>query len=358
MKKSVLLFAFTFLLLSACEKDSDYNPEPPHEEEEVVLWEPVKDMNSISVLNLYKTEDELFALSRGFFHRLELQEMSSDSNYLGNFSESWATEINDLFFVKIESSMIFIYNTDNPDQYTSFDIKEYHPDFGKFYFPPAWLGDAIVSNSQNVFMTVYRPRIDGVFAAEPRLLLFRAEKDASGEVSVHDVIESAIDTDYVFGELTGIYSCGENFLVSLNPFTYKVTPDGSWELVFEGRIFDFIRHGDMLIGFGDDDLLVSYDDGSSWDILTSNLPLGLRPWQQKGFSLNESLLVWDAYHITQIKISDTGLDCVSFCTEGLDPAPGKYIHRMVIGEEYVFAGTQQGLFYKPLNGFWESALEN
>ncbi len=356
MKKIVPFIAFLFLLLSACEKDSDYDPEPPDEQEEAVLWEPVNGMHSIGVHNLYVTENVLSALAQNFLFKVELEDMSSDSYYLGNFSESWATEINADFFVKIESSWIFVFNSENPDQYAGFDIKQYFPDFGRFYFPPAWLGDVIVSNDQNVFMTVYRPKIDGVYAAEPRLLLFRVEKDSSGEVSVHDVLESSIEEGYVFGDLTGVYSCGESFLISLNPYTYKVAPDGSWKLVFEGRIFDFIRHGDMLLGFGDDDLLVSYDDGSSWEVMTSNFPAGFKPWHQKGFSLDDRLLVWDTYNITQIKLTESGLDFVPFCTEGLDPGPGKAIHRLVFSEKHVFAGTQQGLYYKPLDVFWESSL--
>ncbi len=358
MKNSILLFAMSFLLLSACEKDSDYDPDPPVEEEEAVLWEPVNGMHSVGVLNLHMTENELMALTSNHFFTIDPEEMTSEEYFLGVFSEAQATEINDQFFVKIESSMIFVYNTKNPDQYASFDISEIFPDFGKFFFPPAWLGDVIVSNNQNVFLTVYRPKIDGIYMPEPRLLLFRAEKNTAGEVSLDDFIESAIDTDYIFGDLTGIYSCGENFLISLNPYTYKVKPDGSWELVFEGQIFDFIEHDDMLIGFSDDDLLVSHDDGSNWDILTSSFPLGLRPWQQKGFSLNDRLLVWDTYEIRQIKFTDTGLDFVSFCTEGLDPGPGRNIHRLIMSAEYMFVGTQQGLYYKPLDDFWGSTPEN
>ncbi len=356
MKNTVLLFALSFFLFSACEKDSDYDPEPPDELEEAVLWEPVAGMHSVGVLNLHVAEDALLALTQNHLFTVDVEEMTSDEYFLGVFSEARGTEINDQFFVKIESPRIFVYNTDNPDQYASFDIKDHFPEFGKFLFPPAWLGDVIVSNNQNVFLTAYRPIVDGIPIAEPRLLLFRAEKDASGEVSVHDFIESAIDADYAYSDLTGIYSCGENFLISLHPYTYKVVPDGSWDLVYEGRIFDFIRHGDKLLGFGDDDLLVSYDDGSSWEVLTSGFPLGLRPWQQKGFCLNDRLLVWDAYYITQIKLTDEGLDLVSFCTEGLDPGPGKNIHRLVMSEEYVFVGTQQGLYYKPLDDFWASDL--
>ncbi len=126
---------------------------------------------------------------------------------------------------------------------------------------------------------------------------------------------------------------------------------------FEGRIFDFIRHEDILLGFGDDELIVSYDEGSSWEILTSGFPLELRPWQQKGFSLNDRLLIWDTYDITQIKFTDVGLDVISFCTEGLDPGPGRYIHRLIMTAEYMFVGTQNGLYYKPLDDFWESARE-
>ncbi len=356
MKKYVLLFAMSFFLLSACEKDSDYGPEPPVEEEEAVLWEPVDGMHSVGVLNLHLAKDALMALTQNHLFTVDVEEKTSDEYFLGIFSEASGTEINDQFFVKIESPRIFVYNTENPDQYASFDIKDHFPDFGKFFFPPAWLGDVIVSNNQNVFLTVYRPKVDGITIAEPRLLLFRAEKDASGEVSVSNFIESAIDTDYVFGDLTGIYSCGENFLISLNPFTYKVTSNGDWELVHEDRIFEFIAHGDKLIGFRDNDLTVSYDEGSSWEILTSGFPPGLIPWHQKGFSLNDRLLIWDTYNITQIKFTDEGLDFVSFCTEGLDPGLGRSIHRIIMSAEYIFVGTQNGLYYKPLDDFWESAL--
>ncbi len=356
MKKIYLLLVMSFLLFSACEKDADYDPVAPEEVEEAVLWEPVAGMHSVGVLNLHVAEDALMALTRNHLFAVDVEGMTSEEYFLGIFSEARGTEINDQFFIKIESPGIFVYNTENPDQYASFDINDHFPDFGKFYFPPAWLGDVIVSNHQNVFLTVYRPEIDGIPLAEPRLLLFRAEKDASGEISIHDVLESAIDTDYVFGDLTGIYSCGENFLISLNPFTYKVTPDGGWELVYEDRIFEFIAHGDKLIGFCDDDLIVSYDEGSSWEILTSGFPPGLRPWQQKGFSLNDRLLIWDAYDITQIKFTDEGLDVISFCTEGLDPGPGRNIHRIIMSEKNIFVGTQQGLYYKALDGFWESAL--
>ncbi|MDR4988885.1 MAG: hypothetical protein RG741_08630 [Bacteroidales bacterium] len=357
MKKYVSLFAIFLFLLSACEKDTEYEPEIP--EEEPVNWEPVNNMQNIGVLNLHMDEDRLFALGQDFLFTVELddpEEMEPDDYFLGVFSESRATEINDRFFVKIEASMIFVFNTDNPDQYAGFDIREYYPDFGSFFFPPAWMGDVIVSNDQNIFLTVYRPKVDGVVIAEPRLLLFRAEKDAAGKVSIHDIMESAIDTDYVFGNLTGIYSCGENFLISLNPYTYKVSPDGSWELVFDDRIFDFIKHGEKLLGFGDQDVFVSYDEGSSWEVFVSGFPGGLLAWQQKGLSLNNRLLVWDAYRITQIEITDAGLHCAAFCTEGLDPGPGRYIHRLIVGEEYVFAGTQQGLYYKPVDDFWASTL--
>ena len=358
MKNNVLLFATFFFLFSACEKDTDYEPEPPDELEEAVLWEPVAGMHSVGVLNLHAAEDALMALTQNHLFTVDMEEMTSEEYFLGIFSEARGTEINDQFFVKIESPRIFVYNMENPDQYASFDIKDHFPDFGKFFFPPAWLGDVIVSNHQNVFLTVYRPEVDGITIAEPRLLLFRAEKDASGDISIHDILESAIDTDYVFGDLTGIYSCGENFLISLHPFTYKVKPDGSWELVYEGRIFDFISHDDKLLGFGDEDLLVSYDDGTTWEILTSGFPSGLRPWQQKGFSLNDRLLIWDAYDIRQIKFTDEGLDFVSFCTEGLDPGPGKYIHRLIMSEKFMFVGTQNGLYYKPLDDFWGSTPEN
>ncbi len=46
MKNTVLLFVLSFLILSACEKDTDYDPEPPDELEEAVLWEPVAGMQA------------------------------------------------------------------------------------------------------------------------------------------------------------------------------------------------------------------------------------------------------------------------------------------------------------------------
>jgi len=358
MKKNISMIAVLFLLLSACDKDSENDNLTPDEPEYPVLWEAVADMHTIGVQNLYVKENELLALTQNFLFQVDLEDMTSENYFLGNYSESWATEIDADFFVKIESSWIYVFNSENPDQFAGFDIQQYLPDFGKFYFPPAWLGDVIVSNDQHVFLTVYRPQIDGVYAAEPRLLFFRVEKDSAGEVSVHDVFESSIDEGYVFGDLTGIYACGDDFLISLNPYTYKVTSDGSWELVFEGRIFDFISHGDMLLGFGDDDLLVSYDDGSSWEVMMSSFPAGFSPWHQKGYSLDDRLLVWDTNNITQIQITESGLDFVSFCIEDLDPGPGKAIHRLALSEKHVFVATQQGLYYKPLDDFWESSLRD
>ncbi|TVQ10236.1 MAG: hypothetical protein EA361_14310 [Bacteroidetes bacterium] len=356
--QSLPFITFLMFFFAACEKDSDNENLVPDEPQDTIVWEPVNQINPEVITNLFVDGGELKVLTKNFYYQLNLNDFSAESHYVGNFSESWATVLNDELFVKIESSWIFVFNANNPEKYTGIDLHDHLDDFGKFFFPSAWLGNVIAINENNVFLTVYRPLLDGVFAAEPRLLLFSAELDAEGNVSVENIISSSIDEGYVFGDLSGVYTCGEDFIISLNPYTYKVTSQGEWTRVFDGRIFNFIPWDGKLLGFGDDDLLISDDGGESWEPLSYNLPPGYRPWQHKGFVHDNQLLIWDTYTISLLDLSGSEGHLKTFCNEGLEPGPGKYIHRIVLTEEYAFVGTGQGLYYKPLEDFLESKIDN
>ena len=358
MKQDINRFALFLLLLPflwvACDKDNDDNPEPV-DPPEAVIWQPVPGMESIGALNLEIIDGDLLAMTKSFLFRVDEQTSAFENYYLGNFTAGYATMINERFLVKMENSWIFVFNTQNPDELFGFDIKDHFPDFGDFFFPPAVLGDVIVSNDEDVFLTVYRRKEDGITIAEPQLLLFRAELDAQGKVSVHDIMVSSIDEGYIFGDLIGIHSTGQDFIISLIGGTFKVDPQGNWYQVSENRMYNFIEYGDKLLSFVNDDLFVSYDNGDTWESI-STLPYGLLAWQQKGFVWEDEILIWDAYRITRMRISNDALHLQSYCTEGLDPAPGRYLTRMAAGSENMYVATQKGLFYKPLQDFRESQI--
>jgi hypothetical protein len=352
MKTLTPLLTLLVLFTLACDKDNGPEPvtEPPVD---TVVWQAVPNLENFNVLNLKMIDNELIVISDRYLSRINEQTLSTENHYIGNFLESNMGAINDRFFTRVEKSWIFVFNTDDPEKMYGFDVKDHFPDFGKFFFPPTWMTNVMAVNNQDVFLTVFRPERDGITIAEPQLLLFRAEKDEQGNVSVHNLVRTSIDEGYVFGDLIGIHALQNDFIISLNPLTFKVTPDGNWTEVFEGRIFNFIEMEDKLLGFGDDDLLVSYDLGNSWQVLTSSMG-GLSPWQLKGFRFEDGMVIWDTYRLAMLQIDDEGLQINSFCLNNIETGPGRLIQRMAIGQKNAYLGTKRGLYYKPLEDFWES----
>lgn len=318
-------------------------------------WKRIEGIPEGPIYNLAYENGEILAVGNSFHYRINPSNSRVKSEYFGAFSKDFTTSLNPEFFTKISGSIIYVFSTQNPQSFAKVDMKMIDPLFEGFSFMESCFSKSIAMNQNNVFLTVYN-RINETGTAvqqDPLIILFRAIVNKSGQVEISNVKTVPIKDEKINAKLLTVFPMGEKFLLSVDSKTYVVCQQGQYSEVLNDGIYEIIPFNDMLVAFGDDQLIYSKDQGLSWHTLTRKGPASFTYWMQKGFQLDRYLITSSPTEIYRIelKVEDSMLNIQVVSTEELKLDKEHFIYDKIKTDKYVVIATSRGLFYRTIESF-------
>jgi hypothetical protein len=321
----------------------------------ITTWRRIESLPEGPIYNLAYENGEILAIGNSFRYRINPSNSRIKSEYFGAFSEDFSTSLNQEFFTKVSGSTIYVFSTQNPQSSAKVDIKMIDPFFEGFSFMEGCFSKSIAVNQNNVFLTVYN-RFNETGTAvqkDPYIILFRAVINKSGQVVISNIITVPIKDSKTSAKLLTVFPMGEKFLLSVDSKTYVVCQQGQYSEVLNDGIYEVIPFNDMLVAFGNDQLIYSKDQGLSWHTLTRKGPASFTYWMQKGFQLDRYLITSspDEIYRIELKVADSMLNIQTVSTEGLNLDKEHVIYDKIKADKYVVIATSRGLFYRTIESF-------
>jgi hypothetical protein len=250
------------------------------------------------------------------------------------------------------------FSTKTRNRSAKVDMKMIDPLFEGFSFMENCFSKSIAMNQNNVFLTVYN-RINEtgtVVQQDPLIILFRAVVNKSGQVVISNVKTVPIKDGKISAKLLTVFPMGEKFLLSVDSKTFVVCQQGQYSEVLNDGIYEIIPFNDMLVAFGDDQLIYSKDQGLSWHTLTRKGPASFTYWMQKGFQLDRYLITSSPTEIyrMELKVEDSMLNIQPVSTKELKLDKEHFIYDKIKTDKYVVIATSRGLFYRTIESFFDS----
>lgn len=348
------------VVLSACQKDpvepgfeaTDKSAPSLESGRTASGWKKMEGLPEAPIFNLSYENGEILAL--GSDHRLKINPstLKATAENFGSFSENFSTTLNQRFFTKISKASVFVFNTQSPQNLTSLDLLKVDPEFERFISLPGFYSNAIGSTKDNVFLTAYARK--GTSERSSRgpvsLVLFRASISKSGNVFISDVKTIPLPELPASARLLTVFAWEEKFIVSFDSKTIVVGQDGFYNEVSDQSIFEIIPFQGLLLGFGQDQILLSRDAGITWAPHIRNKPGQFKYWEQKGFQFGNGLITSSPTEIYQIDLqADSPVFYIKQipCSElGLDKE--HIIYDMINVNQMLFVATSRGIFMKPM----------
>jgi hypothetical protein len=135
---------------------------------------------------------------------------------------------------------------------------------------------------------------------------------------------------------------GGRFFVSSVIATWEIEPSGGTRQLLDHGVYGIIEHDDRLFACSWNGLLMSSDEGATWDTLPYDGAKG------QFFVVDGHLCLLRASSILQVN-ADTG-STTPLAVDGL-PFDGHSWGAAIRFGENVYLATHQGLFYRPVRDF-------
>lgn len=319
------------------------------------LWTRIESVPSEPILNLAFENGQILATGKNHRYYISPGSFSAKSDFFGVFNEDYSTCLNQEFFTKISGSRIFVYNTRNPLSFAMLDLAKLDPGFGGFSFLPGYLSKSIAMNQNNYFLTVYNSDNSGLKTSNqgPQMVIFRAVTTKSGEVELSDVRLVPVKPGESRPDLLNVFATGERFLVSMGSKTYVVCQQGQYEEVFAEEIYEVIPYNDVLLGFGQDQLLYSKDQGLSWLCIMRKGPAAFSFWMQKGFQVGDCLITSSPTELFKIELDlqNSMVNIQPLPASELELDKENLIYQKIRAGNYMVVATSTGLYYRSIAEF-------
>ncbi len=351
----------TIVVFSACQKDA-VEPGAEAKESKAALsseiertasgWKKMEGLPEAPVFNLSFENGEILGLGNNYRFKINPSTLKANAESFGSFSEDYSTTLTQRFFTKISKTSIFVFNTQNPQNFVTLDLLRLDPGFDRFISLPGCYSKAIASTKENVFVTAYaRKNTINRFANDAvSLVVFSTSVSKSGNVVINQAKTISIPDLPAGARLLTVFAWEEKFIVSFDSKTIVVGQDGIYYEVSDQSLFEIIPFQGLLLGFGEDQILLSKDGGITWTPHIRNKPSEFRYWEQKGFEFGNGLITSSPTGIYQIELkADSPVFYIKQipCSElGLDKE--HIIYDMVNVDQVLFIATTKGIFYKPI----------
>jgi|GEM_PF-6578521 len=314
-------------------------------------WKKMEGLPEAPVLNLSYENGEILALGNNYRFKINPSTLKTNAESFGSFSEDYSTTLNQRFFTKISKTSIFVFSTQNPTNSAILDLQKFDPEFDRFISLPGCYSKAIASTEANVFLTAYtRKSTNDRSANGPvSLVVFSTSVSKSGNVVISKVETISVPDLPAGTRLLTVFAWEEKFIVSFDSKTMVVGQDGIYYEVSDQSIFEVIPFQGLLLGFGENQILLSKDAGITWAPYIRNKPGQFNYWEQKGFQFGNGLITSSPTEIFQI---DLRVDNPVFYIKqipsselGLDKE--HIIYDMINVNQTLFVATSRGIFMKP-----------
>lgn len=348
------------VVLSACQKDpvepgfevTDKSAPSIEAGRTASGWKKMEGLPEAPIFNLSYQNGEILALGSDYRLKINPSTLKSTAESFGSFSENYSTTLNQMFFTKISKASIFVFNTQKPQNLASLDLLKLDPEFDRFISLPGFYSNAIASTKDNVLLTAYARKSTNERSSKGpvSLVLFRASISKSGNVFISEVKTIPLPELPASARLLTVFAWEEKFIVSFDSKTIVVGQDGFYNEVSDQSIFEIIPFQGLLLGFGQDQILLSRDGGITWAPHIRNKPAQFNYWEQKGFQFGKGLITSSPTEIFQIDLMpDNPVFYIKQipCSElGLDKE--HIIYDMISVKQMLFIATSKGVFMKQM----------
>lgn len=359
--KLKMLAISAMVVFSACQKETVF-PEVETKESISLMslekgrnsdgWKKIEGLPQGTVFNLTYENGEILALGNNSRFQINPTTQKVQAEKFGSFSEDYSTTINRSFFTKMSKSSIFVFNTENPRQFAKLDLNKLDPEFNTFISLPGSISNAIACSKNNVFVTAYsrNSHIGRAGEAPVMLVVFSTSVSKSGNVVISEVKTIPVKGISSGARLLTVFAWEEKFIVSFDSLTLVVCQDGFFNVVSDQSIFEVVPFNGVLVGFGLDQMLVSRDEGASWNTLIRNKPANFNYWMQKGIPFGNQIISSSPNAIYQIdlKVESSELYISSIATEELGLDKEHLIYDMTRVNNMLYVATSRGIYFKSI----------
>ena len=356
------LFISAGIALSSCQKEA-VNPgisgmsmaaeAGGSKEKPANSWKEIEGLSEGPVFNLGYENGEILALGNSMLFKIDPTSMFAKAEHFGTFSEDYSTTLNQHFFTKFSRSSIFVFSTPNPGVFSTLEMERIDPRFGRFIAMTGCNGKALGISGASTCLTAYSRKGSGEMqgASAVFLLLFRTSLSKSGEVVISDVMTIPVEGLTENDRLLTVFAREDRFIVSFDSKTLVVDANGVYDEVSDDSIFEIIPFIDLLLGFGTDQLLLSRDNGITWNPFSRKAPAHFQYWMQKGFQYQNGLITSSPTAIfrMEIKPDDAMFFIREIPTDELLLDKEHVIYDMIRTEGSLVVATSKGIFFRPLD---------
>jgi hypothetical protein len=359
--KLKILAISTMVVFSACQKEQ-VSPEISTFESLSTInsekgriangWKKIEGLPQGTIFNLSYENGELLALGNSERFQINPSTLKVKAENFGSFSEDYSTTINQGFFTKMRKSSIFVFNTENPQNFATLDLNKLDPQFNKFISLPGYYSKAIASSKNNVFLTAYvrNSSIERANETSVLLVVFSTSISKSGNVVISDVKTIPVKGISTGARLLTVFAWEEKFIVSFDSLSMVVCHDGFYNVVSDQSIFEVVPFNGVLVGFGNDQMLVSRDGGITWNTLLRNKPGNFNYWMQKGIQFGNEIITSSPTAIYQIdlKIENSEFYVSQIATDELGLNKEHLIYDLARVNNMLYVATSRGIYYRPI----------